>query len=230
MKIITPLIKILHLKSYLKYINFIYKADLLIQKKEFNEAIRLCEQVEVYLPKLENVYGKEALYELYYIKGCAFMYLSDYDSGICYLTKSLLYKESNKQALDYLGLMYLDKDRFKSRNYFLDSLKINDKDYRTYFNLGLLESTEKNYDEAIINLKKSINLNKEHMASYYKLGTVYFMQNDLVNAQKYISKLVDKYGFQFYKNIQQKDFLENKNLLGSKKSEFIRWIKYEFFK
>ncbi|WP_156152393.1 tetratricopeptide repeat protein [Flammeovirga sp. OC4] len=201
-----------------------------MNNKEYKKMINYSNNAIELLPIIKLYNNDKLISRSFFYKGTGHMYLGEQELAIVNLEISYKKDNSNFDTCNFLGFLLMDIDNAKSLFYLKKSIEIEANNFRAYYQLGLLQSSSKNYDEAIINLKKSINLNKEHMASYYKLGIVYFLQNDLDNAKKCISKLVDKYGFQLYKIIQQKDFLEKKNVLGNKKPEFIKWVKYEFFK
>ena len=78
----------------------------------------------------------------------------------------------------------------ESLKYFQDSLKINENNYHTLLNVGVLLHKLNRNDEAKIYIKKSIEINNQNFMSYHNLATVYEDEADFENAKNNFNKAI----------------------------------------
>ena len=73
------------------------------------------------------------------------------------------------------------------------SIKYDKNNHEAYYYRGCAKVNSKQYQEAIADFKKAIELKPDYADAYFNMGRVYYMQNDEDKACEYY-KLADKYG------------------------------------
>ncbi|KXX69479.1 tetratricopeptide repeat protein [Flammeovirga sp. SJP92] len=184
------IVKIINIPKRFKYYDYINNAIDAMNKKEYKKMVNYSNDAIELLPIIKLYNNDKLISRAFFYKGAGHMYLGEQELAIVNLKLSYKKDNLNFDTCNFLGYLFMEIDYSKSLFYLEKSIEI-EANFKAYYQLGLVQSSLKNYDEAITNLKKSISLNNNHMASHLMLGIIYFSQNDLDNAKKSIFKLVD---------------------------------------
>lgn len=123
------------------------------------------DKVEISNPKIVNAQAK-----LFYKSG-------NYQDALSYLL-SLDEKIQDEEILILISNCYESLgDNKKASDYLVKSISQNNKNYKSYYNLALLQYKVKNVEFAIFNLEKAIKYNNKFTEAYYNLGSIYLEQN-----------------------------------------------------
>lgn len=79
-------------------------------------------------------------------------------------------------------------DFISSKNLWLATMKVSPRSYRVYNNLGDVYAQEGNYQAAVDQFKKSIELFPEYADAVHNLGFTYMQMKDYDNARKYLEQ------------------------------------------
>lgn len=107
--------------------------------------------------------------------GMAFYFKGDSKSAIKHLEKSIELDSKNSDAKNNLASVYFNiGEKEKAQNLYLSILKDLEynKQFRIYYNLGLLELEKRKVNSAVAYFKKSIKDNKSYCPSHYQLGVI----------------------------------------------------------
>jgi len=107
--------------------------------------------------------------------GMAFYFKGDSDSAIKHLQRSILLDDKNSDAKNNLASVFFNiGHKEKARELYLSILKDLEynKQFRIYYNLGLLELEKRKVNSAVSYFKKSIKDNKSYCPSHYQLGVI----------------------------------------------------------
>ncbi|HPN38012.1 MAG TPA: glycosyltransferase family 9 protein, partial [Melioribacteraceae bacterium] len=100
---------------------------------------------------------------------------------------------NNLKAWNLLGLIYQNLKMFEqSKIAFLNAIKINDKYFDAHFNLAVLLSENKYYDEAIETLNYLIDENFEDNEPYFLIGFCYQQKNNFNMALHFYNTALNK--------------------------------------
>tara|TARA_Y100000996_G_scaffold409661_1_gene390694 strand:+ start:593 stop:2149 length:1557 start_codon:yes stop_codon:yes gene_type:complete len=120
-----------------------------------------------------------------HLHGCVLSQNKNYEDAIIYLERSVILDNNNYEANNNLGIAYKNlQNHVKSENCFKKAIDINSMDTRAYFNYANLEADLSKFSEAIVLLKKVINIDGNHLQGYQRLGEVYqykFRQDRNIN-------------------------------------------------
>lgn len=107
--------------------------------------------------------------------GMAYYFKGDSSQAIKHLEKSIDLDEKNSDAKINLASIYFNQGKLsKARELYLKVSKdlVYGKQFRTYYNLGLIYLQEKRVNKAIAMFKKSIAENKSYCPAHFKLGEI----------------------------------------------------------
>ena len=93
-----------------------------------------------------------------------------------------------------LGNMYLDNDYDKEgAQVFQNAILANDSEGEAHQGLAEALQKQKQYEEAIKEFQKAVQLNGELYLAYYNIGHTYKLLNDKKNAKEWLEKFVKNY-------------------------------------
>lgn len=96
----------------------------------------------------------------------------------------LLIPIEQRTAGDYFIVGNTEKDIKLAIKAYEQAIKLDDKFYQAYYNIGSLYLSVQNYDKAIEYFKSSIKHNKEFAYGYYNLGCAYLKKEQFNSARK----------------------------------------------
>jgi tetratricopeptide (TPR) repeat protein len=135
------------------------------------------------IPVLKNakVYWKNQA-KVFYESGYANDYGGKTDDAIQDYKKCIELDENFSGAYRQLGNIYFDIDKdYKTAleyyNQYIDYSVVTDISSKTWHRKGYCENEMGNYEDAIMNLKKSIALDSKYAAAYDELGFAYYKLN-----------------------------------------------------
>ena len=98
-----------------------------------------------------------------------------------------------KQDGDYLIMANILQDKAKNDDaigMLNESIKINPKFYKAYYNMGIIFIEQENFESAKEYFKKSIKYNKDFAYGYYNLGLCAYKENDYKSAKSYFNRAI----------------------------------------
>jgi len=111
--------------------------------------------------------------------------------------KSFQHCVNSGEKLDYYYLnianCYRELNNFdEAKKFYSLALQKNENNFEIYFNLGILYlSIPKDFDNAIVYFKKTIDIKKNHYLSYFFLGRCYNLKKDFDNAILFLKKSIE---------------------------------------
>ena len=118
---------------------------------------------------------------------------SSYDNSLAEETKDLENKE-DKNAFDYFLLgnnLYYEKQYEEAINSYKKAIKINPKDYRSYFNIAVVYGEQKEYKKSISFYEKVIEINPKDDGAYNNMGRAYFELEKYKEAITFYEKAIE---------------------------------------
>ena len=162
-----------------------------------------------------------------------------YDKTIDNLKKAIELNPKNYPAYSNLGAIYVQKKEYdKAIEIYKKAIELNSKDddmYKNitvtdgdnvieatlkeflYLNLGVVYSKKREYDNAIENYKKIIELNPKNDTAYGRIGVMYGLKEDYGNAIDNLKKAIEL-------NPQNSIAYDNLGVVYSKKEEYDKAI------
>lgn len=130
--------------------------------------------IELYQKSIELGYTESG--SVYYNIYDAYKQLGDENTGVKYLEDGLIKNPQNLNILFSLINSYLvhGEDPTKIIHYIDQALKDTPDNYSLYFAKGTLYDKLEQYDKAIADYKKAIEIKPDHFNSYYNIGAVYY--------------------------------------------------------
>jgi tetratricopeptide (TPR) repeat protein len=120
---------------------------------------------------------------MYHLKG-------DLDQAEVYYRKALAINPKEKMVNNNLGLIYQKRgDRNKAIEFYNQEIRNHPEYDLGYYNLSSILVENKNWDDAIILLKKSIELNPLGVDAYNRLIRIYLMQGRIDEARAAVRQL-----------------------------------------
>ncbi|NIP31847.1 MAG: tetratricopeptide repeat protein, partial [Candidatus Dadabacteria bacterium] len=148
-------------------------------RREFRQALseaRIAEQIDTNSAPLK------------YNLAIVLMTLNRFTEALIMLEQSIKLDPDYEPSHKILGRIYASSTDPQRRKEALDKLsksaRYDPKDSETYMFLGIVQSEQKDYQEAIKNFKKFIQLSPRDERGYYFLGRIYFLTDDLQKAEK----------------------------------------------
>ncbi|MEI7474768.1 MAG: tetratricopeptide repeat protein [bacterium] len=105
--------------------------------------------------------------------GCCYNLLNEYDKALEYLKKSLSLNPNNAITYINCGYSYKGKGLYKEAIESYNKALAITQDDRAYSNLASVYISLGNYDAAIINCNKAIEINSKNISAYNNLGAAY---------------------------------------------------------
>ncbi|GAB4115923.1 MAG: hypothetical protein Kow00103_11120 [Candidatus Caldatribacteriota bacterium] len=167
--------------------------------RQWKEVIRLDpfdNSAKLYLNKAEEEkrYGRETLSHFdtgydYYIRG-------EYEKAVQEFNQSLNFNPAYEKARQFLARAYyqLDQmDKYREEIGKISESKREEEQGKAedYYKLGYEFYYLKDYDVAIDELKKALNINRNHYAARFLLGECYFQKNEYQLAQTEYEEIVN---------------------------------------
>ncbi len=165
-------------------------SEILIKLRKFDNALKILKDIKT------KTYKNKANYNI----GKILLKKGDYETALIYFKEVLNFNaEYNLTALSYfyIAKIYYEQNRIKEAHKYIS--KVSEKsipvsELKNYFFIkGALFFYKKNYETAIINLKKYIKISGETSKGLYYLAVSYYKFHDYTNANKYFLSLFDKY-------------------------------------
>lgn len=146
------------------------------RKKRYDELIELEKvyQAKNDLYKLKDVYSKILelrISEEYYIK------------KLQMINRAIQIQELYNSANDFM----IYKSYSQARQIYFDILKLNKKEPRAYYNIGLTYLKENHYDSALLYLKKSLDLDPNFYMTHYQMAIIYTYNKNLAAAKEHLN-------------------------------------------
>lgn len=111
--------------------------------------------------------------------GMAYYFKNDSVTGMKFLNKAIELDANNIDAKVNIATVLMEKGNLEeSYNRYQDILKVltYDKQYRTYFNLGIIELKRNRLKEALGFFRNSIEVNNEYCPAHFELGKIAYDQ------------------------------------------------------
>ena len=159
------------------------KIQKLIEEKNFEEAIKLCDEAIKKNDKDEDAY---------FLKGSCNFELKNYYTVIENLNKTIELNPNYEKAYFNRGISKSYLKMYKEALEDFDiSIKLNPNIDRTYFEKSIILFDIERYEEAIINLHKAIELNPNYEDSYFLIGSCQFELKNYEEGIKYYNKVIE---------------------------------------
>jgi Tfp pilus assembly protein PilF/tRNA A-37 threonylcarbamoyl transferase component Bud32 len=95
------------------------------------------------------------------------------------------------QALNGLAFSILDTRPQRAKDLLYKAIEVSPQNHTSYFYLGKLYTSLKDYSKAIEFYQKAIDLNPRFPDSYFNLGFIYSVQRDFAKAESMFQKVID---------------------------------------
>ena len=117
--------------------------------------------------------------------GMAYYFKNRPNKAKIYIKKAIELDPKNTDARMNLGSLYMESKNFKEAK--IQFKLVSDdltypNQYRTFYNLGVLNYELGNINEAITNLKQSISEFPQYCSAHFKLGDIYFQNKNYSEA------------------------------------------------
>jgi len=151
--------------------------------------------------------------EAYDNLGLVYRRLGEYDKAIDNYTKSIKIYPNGMMAHQNLAAVYGIKKEYKNAiKEYEEILRISPNDPEGYFGIANSYMTLSQFDEALINANKALDIyeksNSHHIADgYYMVGLINYYKGDKENAKKYLKIAKDK-GAKIHPQIENELFTE----------------------
>lgn len=148
-----------------------------IQKRKYEEALKLIDEVLLIKPDYQPALRDKALTKYY---------LGKPDEGLVYILKSINLNKQDYIALNILGLIYNSlKENSKAKEIFEKAIQINPNYFPSYNNYGNCLQNLNKIDAALINFKKAYELNNNFEEAINNTANIYTIQGKYEEAIKY---------------------------------------------
>lgn len=120
--------------------------------------------------------------------GMAYFFKGDYKKAIHHLNESIDLDEKNSDAKNNLASVYFDKGEYeKAEKLYRVVLKDLEyaKQFRVYYNLGLLAKRKNKINQATAFFRKAVELNKTYCPAQYELGLQAYQSHNYHQASTY---------------------------------------------
>lgn len=120
--------------------------------------------------------------------GMAYYFKGDSPSAIKHLTESISLDEKNSDAKNNLASIYFSKgEDAKAEKLYRQVLKDLEypKQFRVYYNLGLLALKKRKESQAVALFKKASEVNKTYCPAHYQLGLLAYKNHNYHQASTY---------------------------------------------
>ena len=223
-----------------KYLNKALAIDssFLIAKIELAYIIYEEGKIDLAINALKNIIDKTSNSYANYLLGYIYLNIKNYSDAERYFKKSITIEPF---ALSYIGLGYIYQ-YYKQNNdsatiFYNNALKIDSTNSLPYFHLGVIFQKNKQYEEAIKNFNKVIEI-KPDEKSFQQIVYSYALMKDYENAKKMNNRSIEFFGHNTDNDFWEilLFFLDNKDKEGEEKlKEFyenytlpeIDWLKAE---
>jgi tetratricopeptide (TPR) repeat protein len=182
-KLGTLFLSILFLSTYGQNNKCFKKADRLINKRNYSEALSLINQ---YL--LKDSLSLQA----HSLRADCHYRLGEYESGIKDINYCIARDSNKAEYYSIRGYLYHRSDSDVQALADFNKALIKKSDYsKAYTGKGAVYYTKRDYNEALSNYLTAIKINKKDYSNYYGLGVVYLMKSDYQKAIYEFSKSLD---------------------------------------
>ena len=150
--------------------------------KRYTKALEYLLKAREYDPNDTHIYNNLGM--SYYFKGKR-------DEALVHLKKSVQLDGRNSDARNNLAGIYLEKEDWESaRREYLAVLEdlLYDNQYRTYYNLAILDLRQGRRTSAVSYLKKSLEDKVDYCPALYQLGLLEKKQNNYLKALEYFQE------------------------------------------
>jgi Flp pilus assembly protein TadD len=183
-------------------------------KKYFDQAVKYGNEEDFNNAKkfyLKAIKADSKYVEAYDNLGLIYRRLEDFDKAIEYYNKSIKLFPKGQMAHQNLAAVYGIKKDYKSAiNEYEAILEISPNDPEGYFGIANSYMMLSQFDDALINAKKALDLyekiNSPHIGDgYYMVGLINYYKGDNENAKKYLKLAKDK-GAKIHPQIEEELF------------------------
>ncbi|MFT5724752.1 MAG: tetratricopeptide (TPR) repeat protein [Bacteroidia bacterium] len=120
--------------------------------------------------KLENINASNP--EGYFFQGMALKEAGDSSGAIASFQKAVQIDLYHYNSLFQLGQLYADSNQEIAVTYFRNALLADEFSDEAYYAIGLIYQKMGQFDSAIINYQKTIDINAQHYFAYYNTGYI----------------------------------------------------------
>jgi len=147
------------------------EADIELEKSNFSEALRKVERALALSPR--HIKALEKRINIYY-------QMDDIKEASNFIDEAIIEFPSEGEFYYLRGLINIDRKKYyKALNDFNKVLDFKSVDpYKVYLNRAVANTNLQEYELAIDDLTKSIELNKENASAYHSRGMVYYELKD----------------------------------------------------
>lgn len=119
--------------------------------------------------------------------GMAYFFKKNTKLALKHLQYAVELDNKNSNARLNIATIHMNQGRYdlaeEQYNFVLKDL-VYEEQFRTYYNLGILELKRKNYDKAIEHFNASIGIDENYCPAYFQLGKIHFSKNNYKRAMK----------------------------------------------
>jgi tetratricopeptide (TPR) repeat protein len=119
--------------------------------------------------------------------GMAYYFKKNHDLALKHLNRALEIDTKNSDARQNIATIYMEQGKLDlAEHQYQLVLKdlVYESQYRTYYNLGILELRRNNFAKSIEHFKASIGVNENYCPAFYQLGKIHYNQNNYKSALK----------------------------------------------
>lgn len=163
---------------------YIRMAEIYYNRKNYHEAKEIYTKLTLLFPQNEiNFYCLGIVEEI----------LQNSDGALhCFLTAIKL-NSGYSPALYKIASIYFDKGDYQNaKGVYKKLIEINAQDADNYYDMGLIEESQRNWEAAIENYQKAIKINPYLEDALYNIAEIYFNNNNYESAKKIYRKLIRK--------------------------------------
>jgi type IV pilus assembly protein PilF len=146
--------------------------------KEYTKALKNLLEANTYRPKDTKIHTN---------LGMAYYFKKNSDLALKHLRYAIELDPKNTDAKLNIATIHMEQNNYNdAEKLYQEVLKdlIYERQFRTYYNLGLLEIKRKNLPKALSYFKKSTDINENYCPAFFQSGKIFYSQGQYKKALK----------------------------------------------
>jgi tetratricopeptide (TPR) repeat protein len=164
-------------------IHGILKANIAMQKGEWERAIQIYDSVSELSVPLDEALTMDYLYDYYFNLGLAHHHLGRFDKAVSYWEENVQLQPQTAKPYNNLAAAHFRLgDLSRAAEVWEQAIELEPDYPEAYFNLGNALFTQQKYDRAAEAWKRAIQLKPDYGQAHYGLGNISYQLGDLDRA------------------------------------------------